>query len=76
MPDAAGEPVVLHHGERVEASAPGVGHEAIERGPAILRAADAVVDVLLGDLEAAGCCILPQRVELGLDVLVSGGHAG
>jgi hypothetical protein len=52
--DAAGEAIQLRAREHVEATAPSVRHEPVERRAAVFRAADAVVHVLGGNLEAAG----------------------
>ena len=82
--DPAGVPVVEQHhqvakvpAEPIETPAhdglhpmgPHVGHELVERGPAVLRAADALVDVLDGG-PAAGRDIPPQLEQLVLGGLV------
>jgi len=77
--ERAGEAVVLPHQHAVEAPAPRVGHQRLELGrrptaPARRIAADPV-HVLAVDGEAADRGVLPQRQELCLRVLVTGGHA-
>jgi hypothetical protein len=52
VPHGAGKPVELSHGHHVEATASGIGEELVERRPAVPGAADAMVDILCGDLEA------------------------
>jgi len=64
--NAARQAVELRAGEHVEASAPGIGQNPVKRGPAVLCAADAVVDILAGDLQAAGLGVGADGVELNL----------
>ncbi len=70
VPDAARQPVQLRAGENVEPAPPGVDQEAIQPRAPILRPGDAVIDVLLGHLEAPGLGVLAQRVELRLHGLL------
>jgi hypothetical protein len=53
---------------------PDIGDELIERRPAVLRAADALIDVLDGS-PAACCHVLPQLKQLVLGRLVVRAHA-
>ena len=76
MLQVAAQPIELPgHDQHVELAAPGVLHELVERRPAVLRAADAVVDVLHGRVPAAGRDVAAELGELVLGLLVEGGHA-
>jgi hypothetical protein len=70
--DAAGEAVECRAGQHVEASAPCIGHEPIQPPAAVPGTAHAMIDVLCGHLELPGVGVVPQRVELELDVLLGG----
>jgi len=49
--------------------------KSVKRGTSILCAAHAVIDVLPGNLEAAGFGAGPQGMELDLGVRIVGAHA-
>jgi hypothetical protein len=68
------EPVQTPHYQHVEASAPGIGHKAIERRPPIRRAANAV-DVF-DSVPAASLCVAAQLRKLVLRFLVECADTG
>jgi hypothetical protein len=72
--EVASEAIETPADQRVEAPSLGVPYELVERGPALLRAAHAVVDVLTRDRPAAGPAVLGQFGDLVLGVLVGGGN--
>jgi len=72
--ERAPETVELPHHNGVEAPAVCVGHHAVELGPRVFRAGDAVVDILADDLERAPLGVLAQLVELNFRVLIAVGR--
>src|SRR5262249_11878137 len=69
MPQIAPEPIETPAHDALHAMAPHIGDELVERGSAVLRAADAAVDVLDRG-PAAGGDVAAQLQQLVLRVLV------
>ena len=66
----AGQAVELDRRHGIEAPPLRLGHHLVESRAAVLGAGDAMIDVLVHDLEAPGSRVRPEGIELGPDSLV------